>query len=85
MFPAEAGDLPDSVKKICKNLICCHVQVSIRIRKSASVPSEIITSSDIVTTGSMVIIFGISGISGHIFLSQCDRLAGIASTWCRGT
>ena len=38
-----------SAKQICKDLVCGHIHISIRIRKRTSVPSQIITSSDIVT------------------------------------
>ena len=38
-----------SAKQICKDLVCGHIHISIRIRKRTSVPSQIITSSDIIT------------------------------------
>ena len=35
-------------EQICQDLVCCFIQISIRIRKCTSVPSQIITPSDVV-------------------------------------
>ena len=53
------------------------------IGKSASVPSEVCTVSDIVTTGFMIVIFAGSRIPRHISFCQLDRLASVSSAWCR--
>lgn len=70
-------------EQICKDLIGCLIQISVGIGKSASVPSEVSTVSDIVTTGFMIVIFAGSRIPRHISFCQFDRLASVSSAWCR--